>query len=190
MLMSKYITPVMHVDQSGYLPSWLKIGLVATAIIAVVAITVVTFGAGSIAGTVVISGALNIAFQTATVGVAQAHYSKSEGDSKDEVRKDVVDAIADSIGVIALKNLGVKGTMAAGSVGYGAVMSNIMNIDFSTSAIKVTPKVGGLLKTPTSTTGYRISYGISTLFGVGAVASIFNEDTAYFLADYYGWSPR
>ena len=55
--------------------------------------TVATFGAGSVAGTIAISSAITLASKTAEVTALQIKKSKNDGDSSGEIFSDVVDSI-------------------------------------------------------------------------------------------------
>ena len=75
--------PVMMSDPSGHWPSWgtiLKaaaIVVVAAAIVTAVVVTVATYGAGSVAGVAMITGALTIAAKATEVAILQAKKSTS-----------------------------------------------------------------------------------------------------------------
>ncbi len=187
----------MSIDESGYLSSGWKIALFATAIIAVVALTIVTCGAGSIVGTMVISGAINIVAQTATVAIAQTEYSKAQGDPKEDVTKDTIDAVADCIGEIVLKTVGVKsatgiGTWAATILGpsiqASSQVSAASGVSFSQAFLH-----GGVVQyanSSASIAGKVIAYGFSAYYLGSALWSIVDDEYAYDMASRYGWKPR
>jgi len=189
--------PVMNVDENGYLPSWLKIALIAIAVITVVAVTIATCGATSIAGTVVITGAINIVAQTATVAIAQRNYSKSEGDNSDEIREDVFDAVADSIDEIVLKTAWKKGTFASGTWAATSLVPSI-SASIQTAAIADASFIstfvkGGIVaytKSPAVSLAQGFAYGFSAYYVSSTILCFFDEGYAYSQAEQYGWNPR
>ncbi len=90
--------PVMGYDPTGTF-NWGKLAAivcVAAVITASVVLTVATFGAGSVAGTIAISSAITIAAKTTEVAALQIKKSKQDGDSAQDIVGDVIDSIFDN----------------------------------------------------------------------------------------------
>lgn len=176
-----HITPVINTDSDGWLSSkiWGIIGLAAV-MVAAIAITIATFGIGSVAATIAITSTISIVSQSLVVGKAQTYYSKSEGDTESEVNDDTIDAISNflfspqtttayyipfiKLVPPLLKGIGSKGV----SIGQG--ISNAF--------------------TKTATIGsYVMAYGICAV-QVGITIAVWNdEQKCLWVADKYGWNP-
>jgi hypothetical protein len=187
----------VRIDENGYISSGWKIAICAAALVAVVALTIVTCGAGSIVGTIVISGAINIVAQAATVAIAQSQYSKVQGDSKEEINKDTVDAVADSLDTILGNNISTKmGT----SLAFWSALNAIPSIYVSWEVACATGTSfgealfrGGMIgyaKSTVSIAGAVVAYGFSAYYVGSAIWSCFDQGYAYDLATQYGWIPR
>ena len=106
--------PINMKDEDGTWPKWLKkaIAVVATATVVVAAtiITVATWGAGSIAGTAMISGTLIWAARTTEVIGLQVKKGKQEGKSSSQIIKNTFEAVYDNkwkiIGYVPITKLG------------------------------------------------------------------------------------
>ena len=90
--------PVMGYDPTGTF-NWGKLAAivcVAAVITASVVLTVATFGAGSVAGTIAISSAITIVAKTAEVAALQTKKSVQDGDSPESTLDDIVSSIFDN----------------------------------------------------------------------------------------------
>ena len=169
--------PIISVDHDGNI-NWFKLGaivLVAATIVAAAVLTVSTFGAGSVAGTIAISAAITFAARTAEVTSLQIKKSRNDGDSTDEVISDVVDAIFGNGAKI------IGGTPITKSLGFASGVYSQSNIFVQTmQLIKVDgfnlknfvgtslysvgerlKNIGTYMKMPTSVSGYIIAYGFA-----------------------------
>ncbi|MDC7243347.1 MAG: RHS repeat-associated core domain-containing protein [Sphaerochaetaceae bacterium] len=189
--------PINSVDTNGYMSSWLKIGLLSLAVVAVVAVTVATFGATSVLGVAAITGAINIGAQTATVAVAQYHKSKEDSlafdDSLDlKTINDVGDAVADCFDDIILMNLGIKaGFTTAFTVHEIASSSTAIGVDSAMYGVSK-PEIWAAYaeQKANSTTYGQISIGFSLYNLSKTVIAFLDKEKAYEYAEEYGWTPQ
>ncbi len=202
-------SPVMMVDPSGYWPKWLKATITVAAVVGVVAlavgVSVATGGAGSVAATIAITYAINTIANMTTVGVAQYHKSKADGDTGGEIYDDVVDAVFSTTDDILLQNAGMKTAMPAltntKTTGVTALFSSTYKMDVALNGksfgqLALTSVKNNLTSKPLqssstlSRAGFYFAYTSSAYNVSKTVRSFFDEDYSYDQAQKLGWDPR
>ena len=184
--------PVMGYDPNGNV-NWWKVGAIALAAAAVITgtvLTVVTFGAGSVAGTIAITAAITLAAKTAEVATLQVKKSMADGDDASDIFTDVIDAIAgNSLKIIGLTPLTKTSGFASGiySQSYSFAQTwQLMRLDGfnignalggSIYALKDRfANIGQYMSMNTTGFGYAIAYGFAALEVGHLVYSIFEND--------------
>jgi hypothetical protein len=184
--------PVMGYDPNGTV-NWWKVGaiaLVAAAVIGGTILTVATFGAGSVAGTIAISSAITLAAKATEVASLQIKKSVSEGDTSGEIFSDTVDAIfGNGLKIIGLTPLTKTAGFASGIYSQSNIFTqtwNLMKVDgfnmknfvggSSYSLGERFRNIGTYMKMPTSKLGYLIAYGFAAWEVGNTIYSIFDND--------------
>ena len=182
----------MGYDPNGNV-NWWKVGAIALAAATVIAgtvLTVVTFGAGSVAGTIAITAAITLAAKTAEVATLQVKKSMADGDDASDIFTDVVDAIAgNSLKIIGLTPLTKTAGFASGiySQSYSFAQTwQLMRLDGfnignalggSIYALKDRfANIGQYMSMNTTGFGYAIAYGFAALEVGHLVYSIIEDD--------------
>ncbi len=159
-------------------------------VVAAVAATIVTCGATSVAGTIVITSAITFAAKTAEVASLQIKKSINDGDSSQEIFSDTIDAIFGNTKYI------IGSTPVTKAVGFAtgfytqsnifANLRTLMKIDgfsysnlFKGSFVALKDHIKNFktnMKMPTGKLGYIMAYGFAAITTVRAVVSLCSND--------------
>ena len=157
--------PVNRCDTEGNLsvPSWLKKAIAVTAVAATVvvatALTVSTFGFGSIAGVAMVSATATLAVKSAEVATLQTKKGISEGKNATQLAKDAVESIYNNgLRIIGLLPVTKTAGIAANSA-LDYMIDTSIGIDYSFAS---TLKSAG---------GKALAYGMVAYNAVQAVKS-------------------
>ena len=188
--------PVNMSDPTGNWPSWgtvLKaaaIAVTAVAVVAAVAVTVATFGATSIAATIVVSSAITIAAKATEVAVLQGKKSASEGKDTGQVATDIIESVFDNgVGTVAKTAVTKTAGYATGFYSQSSSFQDVMMLqkmdsyNLKTLAGAATHEIANrftdlnyCVSAKASTGSMLISYGFAGLNVVNTVISIFADD--------------
>lgn len=184
------------IDSTGNWPSWntvLKaaaIAITAVAIVAAVAATVVTFGATSIAATIVVSSAITIGAKATEVAVLQGKKSASEGKAVGQVATDIIDSVFDNgVGTVAKTAVTKTAGYATGFYSQSSSFQDVMQLQkadgygFMALAGAATHEIANrftnlkyCVSASASKGSMLISYGFAALNVANTLISIFADD--------------
>ncbi|MBR5136527.1 MAG: hypothetical protein IKV30_00695 [Clostridia bacterium] len=160
--------PVNMTDPTGELPDWankwIAIVTVATVVAVATTITVMTYGAGSVAGVAMISATLTLLAKTTEVAVLQVKKGVLEEDDSNQITQDTIEAIYDN----GLKIIGF--TPFTKTVGIGA------NHFLTATVVKDFGGIQTLNQTLQSTGGKAMPYAFAAIAWVNTINSAFSND--------------
>lgn len=136
---------------------------------------VATFGAGSIAGTAAISGAITTASKATEVGILQYKKSKNEGKSSSQITRNVVESLFNNGVSIAGFSVASKTGLTTAKYAYGKFDRYVFSKAYKASNRRM-PPFGKYLQKPVSTFGKTLSYTFAACNVVNTVYSAFSKD--------------
>ena len=136
---------------------------------------VATFGAGSIAGTAAISGAITTASKATEVGILQYKKSKNEGKSSSQITRNVVESLFNNGVSIAGFSVASKTGLTTAKYAYGKFDRYVFSKAYNASNRRM-PPFGKYLQKPVSTFGKTLSYTFAACNVVNTVYSAFSKD--------------
>ncbi len=184
--------PVNGVDPNGNF-DWGKLGAIllrSVAVVAGVALTVTTFGLGSVASTIAITSAITLAAKTTEVAILQTKKSISDGDNFSNAVSDLVDSVfLNSIKIIGMTPLTKTAGFASGFYDQSFTFANSLELikadgfnvkNLAGSAAYAVKErfsnVGEYLNMPSGVSGYILSYGFSAIEIGHAICSAVTND--------------
>lgn len=136
---------------------------------------VATFGAGSIAGTAAISGAITTASKATEVGILQYKKSKNEGKSSSQITRNVVESLFNNGVKIAGFSVASKVGLTTGKYAYGKFDRYAFSKAYSASNRRM-PPFRNYLQKPVSTFGKTMSYAFAAYNVTNTVYSAFSKN--------------
>jgi hypothetical protein len=201
----------MYSDISGYKAESINkfyIGLSAVTAVAAITVGILMIAnpaSATIIGIMLLTGGVSVLGQSATIGLAQYHKSKADGDNAQEIYDDVINALGDGSNSSIQRVSGIKGAMhlaknvgmSAGSIatqffrGYRAIAtSTVVRGQWISGGQSMTSPIWGKIGNTLGIigSGYAIAMAVNDVRI--AIQSFSDEDLAYDKATSYGWNPQ
>ena len=160
--------PVNRIDEEGTWAQWITkaiaVAAVALTVVAATAITVATFGAGSVAGVAMITATLTLAAKATEVVALQTKKSRNEGKDWGQTAIDSIESVYNNGGKI----IGITPFSKVGSIAAMHLLNKEVAKIFGETTVH--------RKTLSAAGGKLVGYGFAAYAWGNTIFSIFSED--------------